>query len=140
MCTHCGVFAFDFAEIFCDCGRKFDYVDVSDVDTLRIWLKNLALSDSKDHKSDRNSDCETIPEEYPEESPLVDELHKCHIGEDCTNDDCIDCSDRKYEFTDDEYDTGFYGTYHECCSECGSSCRDYQDEAEDWDCDCDSIS
>jgi hypothetical protein len=135
MCTHCGVFAYDFAEFFCNCGRKLDFVDVSDMDALRLWLNNLDLNDND--KKQKLVESEKIESESDNDdsstdsNPLnmMDETHVCYNGEDCSNSDCIDCKERQWEGKsssdidgDDVYDNGFYETYHECGSECGSEC------------------
>jgi hypothetical protein len=121
MCTKCGVFAHDFAEFYCDCGQKLDFIDVSDIDGLRIWLKHFEHLDEH----------------------LMDDHHVCDIGEDCTNEDCIDCAERCWEIDDDSYDEGFYATYHESYHE--SDCIDHvkcmflSDDEDDFE-DCDSVS
>jgi len=52
MCTECGVFTHDFSQLFCDCGHKLDYVNVSDIDTLKKWLSEESKnSESKNSKS-----------------------------------------------------------------------------------------
>jgi hypothetical protein len=141
MCTKCGVFAHDFSEFYCDCGQPLDYVDVSDIDSLRIWIKNLDLLDKQEHIVEQD----TIEEEDSIDNPnrliLMDEEHICYNGgdEECTNEDCIDCNDNKFPWYDDgsdgsvmdNQDQGFYLSYDY------SDCEDnYNDEFED----CDSVS
>lgn len=140
MCTECGVFAHDFAEISCDRGHKLDYVDVSDIDALRCWLNNLALNDSKESEeivsestgSDSESDVNT-------DFDLRTDNHQCdRDADDCTNEDCLDCTARLWEVSsvdgyDDGYDAEYYRTYHECGSECESECgQNAFDETQFW--------
>jgi len=101
ICSCCGVFAYDVSELFCDCGRRFEYVNVSDMDSLRFWLDNLALNekrakceakcvDYEEYASDFDSDYDS---ETGSDSDLLEGEHICYTNDDCTNEDCIDCAD-----------------------------------------------
>ncbi len=90
MCTECGVFIPDFSDMFCStCGKKLEYVDVSSVDTLKMWLLSLEENDydaDSEFGSDDSGDFDEIDQKFEDE-------HVCYIGEDCSNSECIDCVD-----------------------------------------------
>lgn len=122
MCTQCGIFSHDFAEMFCECGHKLDYVDLSDIEALRSWLHNEVWS----HRlvdSITKLTC-TTPLKIEVENDLMTDTHTCNNGDDCSNVDCIDCSEHTWEKFDEyeDYDAGFYSTYHE--DECEDECED----------------
>lgn len=133
MCTSCGIFVDDFSELFCDkCNSKLQYVDVSDVEQLRKWLNDLDIISKKSKVEDEESNDDG--KVYPE-NVLVDEDHVCsHDDNGSCGDDCIDCADRKWEQSpgpDDDV-SGFWGTYHDGCSEC-DACVCFEDEDYDYD-------
>ena len=76
MCTDCGAFAHDFSKIFCSCGHKLHYVDVSDIETLKNWTKFFEEQEKVLSPTDE----------------LLSEVHNCD-----NSDDCIDCAERKWE-------------------------------------------
>lgn len=47
MCTGCATFAYDFADIYCECGQKFTYVDVSDIEALKTWLNSPVMKETQ---------------------------------------------------------------------------------------------
>ncbi len=103
MCTECGVFVHDFSVMFCTCGRKVEYVDVSGADAMK-WF-NLLSKDSE----------------------LLTDDHVCDIGEDCSNPDCIDCQESTWE-KDSDTDTNpdYFQEYVNdpiaCGPDCGPNC------------------
>ena len=156
MCTECGIFVDDFAELFCDkCKHKLHYVDVSDVEHLRKWLNHLDLNKTEVNKSHELNVPETeVPDpneiELISENQLISETHECLRDDngEC-GEDCIDCEERKWDpatsaESDDE--SGFWDTYHKddykCdCMDWGSICDNCANASDDeYDDDQDSVS
>lgn len=110
ICTECGSFVHDFAEIFCGgCCQKLQYVDVTDLTTLKNWL--LFFESQQYQNNDQNDDKDSIT---PNNSVvLMSEVHNCD-----NSDDCIDCMDR---LTDRESDFGDIECDASDATECDAS-------------------
>jgi hypothetical protein len=147
LCTECKMLVHDFSKIFCCCGKKLDYMEVSDVDALCSWLNYSSLNDKKEDPKDPMED--PNEEFFDNEGLLMDENHCCGNNSDCS--DCIDCNERKWDNDidsddnstdiglDKEYYRAIYtndlledytGYDEECDEECDDECDD----------ECDSVS
>jgi hypothetical protein len=157
MCIECGVFVHDFSNMFCSCGKKLDYVNVSDVDELKLFLNHLSLNDHPkpikpveypmdyDSDSDGSGDSGDFDEiGYHLKNGYSQDDHVCNIGEDCSNPDCIDCCEREYSpeaSGSDSVDPDYYQAWVNDGVDCDDicDCSDCENDNED-DYELDSVS
>jgi hypothetical protein len=134
MCTDCGVFAHDFSDMFCKCGLKLHYVDVSDIEALKNWLKFLSLDEPVLYEPEMGELGELEPVDETLEPEFLEDTHLCYNGEDCSNPDCLDCQEQHWD--DSQSHSEATSVYYQalvndkiaCGPNCGPNC--------DCDCDC----
>jgi hypothetical protein len=93
-CASCGVFVSDFSLIFCgcnDCGRKLEYLDVTNLESLKNWLTNFTAEIPKPKITSTEIDFSD------HEGELMSDIHNCE-----DSDDCIDCEEQIFIIEDEE--------------------------------------
>ncbi len=106
MCSECEMFAHDFSQIFCKCGRKLDYVDITDTMYLS-YLQRSIIVDDHISISDTLSDADTFDDIVTATDVVITEdggefVVKSH---NCVNsDDCLDCEENQWDDDDDDDD------------------------------------
>lgn len=131
MCTVCGKFSHDISEIFCECGSKLSFVDISDPEILLKWLNlpNIKevveeiVEEIVEEKNEEKNEKSSIDDE----GKLMSVLHDC--GADST--DCIDCNEKRWE--DSDYDSD--AKYKNVAYSDSDSDSEYDDKKDEWDVD-----